>query len=158
MPTHYPGTPEERRALDAYIKLSRASEAASARINAHLRTYGLTISQFGALEALYHLGPMQPGDLGSKILKSGGDMTLVIDNLVKRSLVRRERRYDDRRCISIHLTEQGREMIAQILPDHIQAVVMTFAILDPHQQELLAMLCKQLGRQEEKTIQEHGST
>ena len=152
MPTHYPGTPEELRALDAYIKLSRSAEAVTAQVNAHLREFGLTISQFGALEALYHLGPMQPGELGVKILKSGGDMTLVIDNLAKRGLVQRERQEADRRCITIHLTEQGRELIAQILPEHIQAVVQTFTVLSAGEQEQLAALCKRVGLQESNTI------
>lgn len=148
MPTHYRGTPEERRALEAYIKLSRSAEAVTAQVNAHLREFGLTISQFGALEALHHLGPMQAGELGAKILKSGSDMTLVIDNLAKRGLVERERQEADRRCITIQLTEQGRELIAQIMPRHIQAVVQTFAVLNAGEQEQLAALCKQVGLQE----------
>ena len=45
-------------ALDVYIKLSRAAEAVTTRINYHLKVENLTISQFGVLEAVYHLGPM----------------------------------------------------------------------------------------------------
>ena len=148
MPTHYPGTPTERRALEAYIKLSRCAEAINAQVNAHLREVNLTISQFGALEALYHLGPLQLGELGGKILKSSADMTLVIDNLAKRGLVRRERRENDRRCIQIHLTEEGRALVAQILPAHVQIVEQTFAVLGADEQDQLAALCKRLGRQE----------
>ncbi len=148
MPTHYPGTTQERQALETYIKLSRASETVTSLVNAHLRQAGLTISQFGALEALYHLGPMQSGELGSKILKSSADMTLVIDNLVKRGLVQRQRRQDDRRCVDISLTEQGQAIIADIMPQHVQGVVEVFGILTAEEQQQLAELCKQLGLQE----------
>jgi MarR family 2-MHQ and catechol resistance regulon transcriptional repressor len=43
----------------------------------------LTISQFGVLEALYHKGPLCQRDIASKILKSTGNITLVIVNLEK---------------------------------------------------------------------------
>ncbi|NLF76610.1 MAG: MarR family transcriptional regulator, partial [Chloroflexi bacterium] len=74
MPTHYDGTPEERRALDAYIKLQRAADTVLARTTAHLAAHGLTVSQFGALEALYHLGTLSQRDLAQKLLKSTGNI------------------------------------------------------------------------------------
>ena len=106
MGTHFQGTEQEISALDAYIKLSRAAEAVTTRINRHLKAENLTISQFGVLEAIHHLGPMHQHRLGQKILKSGGNMTLVIDNLQKRGLVEREQDPADRRCITVRLTDR----------------------------------------------------
>ncbi len=145
MGTHYQGTAEERRALDAYIKLSRAAETVTQRVHAHLGAHDLTISQFGVLEALYHLGPLQVGQVGEKILKSSGNMTLVVDNLEKRGLVARQRREDDRRCIELHLTENGRSLIESIMPHHVAQVVAAMEALSPEQQTQLAALCRQLG-------------
>lgn len=145
MATHYQGTTEEMLALNVYIKLSRAAEATTNRINAHLHDHNLTISQFGVLEALYHLGPMQPGQLAGKILKSSGNLTLVIDNLVKRELVTRQRREDDRRCIDIHLTDAGRSLIDAIFPAHVAGVVATMEVLSAEEQAQLAQLCRKLG-------------
>lgn len=145
MGTHYSGSEEENRALDCYIKLFRAAESVSHRINAHLRDYDLTVSQFGALEAIYHLGPMQSGELGQKILKTSGNMTMVIDHLEKRGLVRRQRRDDDRRCVDIHLTKDGRDLITAILPAHVSGVVQTFTVLEAEEQNQLAALCRKLG-------------
>ena len=145
MGTHYDGTAEEKRALEAYIKLSRSAEAVSQAINGHLRDVNLTISQFGVLEALYHLGPMQTGEVGEKILKSSGNMTLVIDNLVKRGLVRRQRREDDRRCINIHLTSEGEALLKQIWPKHLVGVVHAFAALTAEEQVQLATLSRKVG-------------
>ena len=65
MGTHYQGSAEEVLALNSYIKLSRAFETVTAAINGHLHEHDLTISQFGVLEALFHLGPMQPGQLAA---------------------------------------------------------------------------------------------
>lgn len=145
MGTHYEGTDEQRLALDTYIKLSRAADMVNWRINHHLQEYGLTASQFGVLEAIFHLGPMPVGQLGEKILKSSGNMTLVIDNLVKRGLVTRERREDDRRCVDINLTEEGLSLLASILPAHVEGVVDAFSSLSAEEMELLGNLCRRLG-------------
>lgn len=145
MGTHYTGTNEEILALDSYIKLSRAYDTVTTGINSHLLDYDLTISQFGVLEALYHLGPLQPTQLAQKILKTGGNLTLVITNLVKRELVTRQRRENDRRCIDIQLTASGRALIEHILPDHVAGVVQTMNVLTATEQEQLAHLCRKLG-------------
>ena len=147
MPTHYKGSAREKRALNAYIKLIRAAESTGLQINGHLQQHNLTLSQFGVLEALYHLGPLQPSELGTKILKSSGNMTTVIDNLEKRDLVMRARRAQDRRCLDIHLTDAGKNLVAQILPEHIQGVLATFSVLSAEEQETLAGLCRKVGLQ-----------
>jgi MarR family 2-MHQ and catechol resistance regulon transcriptional repressor len=145
MGTHYQGTAEEIMALDLYIKLSRAAESVTQRVNHHLHEVNLTMSQFGVLEALYHLGPLQPSQLAEKVLKSTGNMTLVVDNLVKRDLVTRRRRPDDRRCIDVELTAQGRQLVEDIFPRHVQGIVATFKALAPAEQQQLAMLSRKLG-------------
>lgn len=145
MATHYKGTGDEVRALDVYIKLSRAAEAVSSRINRHLKESGLTTSQFGVLEALYHLGPMCQSSLAEKILRSTGNMTLVIDNLEQRGLVERQRGTADRRFITVSLTEAGRELIGAVFPPHVQGVVQAIQVLSLDEQEQLGTLCKKLG-------------
>ena len=145
MGTHYDGNEEEKLALDCYIKLFRAAESVGQSINAHLRSHDLTVSQFGALEAIYHLGPMQSGELGQKILKTSGNMTMVIDHLEKRGLVIRQRREDDRRCVDIHLTEDGRNLITTILPTHVAGVVNALSALTHSEQQQLADLCRTVG-------------
>src|SRR6266545_1475603 len=109
---------KQQLALSAYIKLMRAAESLTARVNLHFTAAGLTISQFGVLEALYHLGPLCQKDLAQKILKSSGNLTLVIDNLEKRRLVKRERTSQDRRYVTIHLTPEGEALIAEVFPKH----------------------------------------
>lgn len=147
MGTHYQGTKEERRALDLYIKLSRAAESVNQRVNRHLQDVHLTVSQFGVLEAIYHLGALTPGQLCDKILRSTGNLTLVIDNLEKRSLVARRQNPDDRRSTIVELTPAGCELIAAILPVHVQTVVQEMVVLSPAEQEQLAVLCRKLGLQ-----------
>jgi len=148
MSTHYRGTKQERLALDLYIKLSRAAETVSSHVNQHLHAQGLTISQFGVLEALYHLGAMSPGQLCEKILRSTGNMTMVIDNLEKRGLVKRVQNPEDRRSVIVELTATGAQLITTIFPTHVATVVQEMQILTEVEQIELARLCRKLGLQQ----------
>ena len=71
-------------ALNTYTKLMRAAESVTNRVNRFMSAANLTISQFDVLEALYHKGPLCQRDIAAKILKSTGNITLVIDNLESR--------------------------------------------------------------------------
>lgn len=151
MGTKFQGSEAEQRALDVYIKLMRASETVTSRINSHLREYGLTTSQFGVMESLYHLGPMCQTELAQKILKSSGNLTTVIDNLSKRGLVERVQNPDDRRMFDIHLTPDGERLISRIFPPHVTGVLETFAALSPQEQSALGDLLRRLGRSAAQT-------
>jgi MarR family transcriptional regulator, 2-MHQ and catechol-resistance regulon repressor len=145
VPTHHPGPPDERLALDVYIKLARAGAAVDAAIHRPLALHGLTVSQFGVLEALWHLGPLGHGAIGRKILKSSGNVTTVIDNLCRLGLVTREDDPEDRRVRRVVLTSEGRARIEGILPDHVRRVADAFACLSPDEQATLAGLLRRLG-------------
>ena len=132
-------------ALNTYTKLMRAAESVTNRTNRVMAAAGLTISQFGVLEALYHKGPLCQRDVATKILKSTGNITLVIDNLEKSALVRRERDTGDRRYLTVHLTESGSELIAKVFVDVEASIVAEMGSLNGDEQELLGKLCKKLG-------------
>lgn len=146
MPTHFTGSRAERRTLDTFIKLTRCTNSLLSRL-AERNTIGdLTYSQFAVLEALYHLGPMTQGEVSQKVLKSGSNMTTVIDNLERDGLVRRERDANDRRVIYVHLTEAGSDKLEAVLPGHVAALVDEFKVLSASEQEILGELCKKLGK------------
>jgi MarR family 2-MHQ and catechol resistance regulon transcriptional repressor len=146
MPTHYKGTLQEKQALDTFIKLTRATDSLLARL-AQRKTWGdLTASQFGVLDALYYLGPMRPGEICAKQLKSGGNVTLVVDNLQKRGLVQRDRDENDRRVVVVSLTKSGRKAIEDLLPGHVADLVQELGVLTPEEQETLGRLCRILGK------------
>ena len=148
MGTRYKGSKEETRALDAFIKLVRAAQSVSGRVEAHLSEIGLTVSQFGALEALYHIGPLFQKDLASKILKSSGNITMVVDNLEKRGLVDRVRDEKDRRHYSVRITPKGSALIRSFFPGHVARIVKEMAALSKAEQEELGRLCKRVGLRE----------
>ncbi|MFC1627554.1 MarR family winged helix-turn-helix transcriptional regulator [Gemmatimonadota bacterium] len=148
MSTRYQGSEEEIRALDTYIKLMRATGSVTYRAHTHLVEEKLTPSQFGVLEALFHLGPLVQRDLAEKLLVTGGNITMVVDNLEKRGLVLRKRDSDDRRFIYVYLTARGNELIGRIFPMHADVIRRELMALTADEQNLLGKLCKKLGRKD----------
>jgi len=146
MGTHYKGSDEEKRTLNAFIKLMRATKSMNSRLNKHLAEVDLTASQFGVLEALLHLGPLNQKSLGEKLLKSGGNITLVIDNLEKCDFVERQCDPNDRRAMLIFLTEKGKNFIEEFFPKHLEQIKAEFNVLSKNEKEELARICEKLGK------------
>jgi MarR family 2-MHQ and catechol resistance regulon transcriptional repressor len=149
MPTHYSGTRAEMRTLDTFIKLTRCTNSLFTRLSERNSLGDITPSQFAVLEALYHLGSMTQGEVSTKVLKSGSNMTTVIDNLERDGLVRRERDAKDRRVTNVHLTEAGSGKVEAVFPGHVAALVEEFSVLSASEQLTLGELCKKLGKGQE---------
>lgn len=135
----YEELPEkQQRALDVYVKLMRATNQATGRIHSHLKKDNLTISQFGVLEALYHLGSLSHCELGKKILKSNANLTTVVDSLEKKSLVIRDRSEKDRRRVRVLLTNSGKDLIRRVFPRHAEIVAKELQFLSDEDKSRLS--------------------
>lgn len=145
MPTHYDGTDAEERVLNAFIRFTRAFNTVNQHIRDTFQAHDLSSGQFGVLETLYHVGPLYQGELGEKLLQSKGNISTIITNLSERDLVERRRDPEDRRYVKVHLTEQGRTLISDIFPDHVERLVEAFSALDAEEVETFSRLCKKLG-------------
>lgn len=106
----------------------------------------MTLSQFQVLEVLYHLGPLFQRDIAKKILKTTGNLTLVINNLSKRNLVKKVQDEADRRYHSISITAKGKKLMEDFFPIHLKALLADFEVLTAEEQDQLAYLCKKIGR------------
>lgn len=138
--------PATRRALSAFVKLRRAVNTLTARLNPVLqKDHGVTESQFGVLEALWHLGPMPQARLCEKLLVSGSNLTTVIDNLERSGLVHRGENPDDRRAHLVRLSPKGESLIARAFPAHAARVTALLGALTAAEQQQLGQLCRKLG-------------
>jgi MarR family 2-MHQ and catechol resistance regulon transcriptional repressor len=151
MGTHFTGAADEELALDAFIKLMRAADSLTADLSRQVGQHGLTLGQFGVLEALLHRGSLSQCDLGAKLLRSGSNVTTIVDNLEKRALVRRTRRSGDRRVVDVSLTTKGRRIIVALFPDHARRIARHFAALPAGDQARLGAYCRTLGRRVSST-------
>ncbi len=145
MGRNFKGTAVEERALSAYVKLARAANTAMAYARVGLEEASLSLGQFAVLEALYHVGPLNLGDLARRILTSNGNLTVVIDNLEKRGLVKRTQPGRDKRVVLATITTAGRRLIARIFPAHARRITEVMGRLTPADQDSLGALCRKLG-------------
>lgn len=126
----------------------RAANAARSHAGRHLAGTGLTLTQFAVLEALYHLGPMSLSDIAQKILTTGGNLTMVVGNLEKQGLARRQQSPEDRRVLIVVLTARGKALIRRLFPEHAAGITEFMSALTPAQLEQLGTLCRQLASQD----------
>ncbi len=117
-------------------------DRATARIAAEK---GLSFSQFMVLEALYSKGDMTIGEVRESILSSVGTISVIVKNLEKEDYIRRLKDPEDRRICILQLTESGRSLIADIIPQNEQMICDYMAVLSDTEQEQLLYLLKILG-------------
>ncbi|MGD0037669.1 MAG: MarR family transcriptional regulator [Bacteroidota bacterium] len=132
-------------ALSMWVKLVRAHDTFSHLTAANIRSFGLTSAQFGVIECLGHLGTMLIGDLTKKHLVSGGNMTVVVDNLEKDGLVERLINSEDHRAFYVKLTPKGKRLFEKIFLKHAQYIVKLASVLSESEQAELSLLLKKLG-------------
>jgi DNA-binding MarR family transcriptional regulator len=80
---------------------------------------GLTLPQFDVLAQLQRRGEgMTPGELTRELLVTAGNVTGIVDRLVRRGLVERRRVPDDGRTRRLLLTPLGRTLVERAIPGH----------------------------------------
>lgn len=131
--------------LKTWVKLARTFSTIYRKASENIKSFGLTLPQFAVIEALGHLGPLKVGDICNKMLATGGNMTLIIDNLEKLEMVRRVPSKKDRRVILIELTDKGQKIFDDYFIQHAEYIKNTFSILSLEEQKMLGSLLGKLG-------------
>lgn len=132
-------------ALNTWVKLARAYSSFDKKSVENIRSFGLTQPQFAVIEVLGHLGPQKVGTICEKMLVTGGNMTLVLDNIEKLGYIQRVPSREDRRAIIIELTGKGKELFEKVFPLHAEFLTKQMAVLTYEEQKTLGILLKKLG-------------
>ena len=138
--------PEHEVALKLWVVLARAFTAVTRQMEAEVARHGLTIAEFGVLEALMHKGPLLLGDIQRKLLVSSGGSTYLVDRLAAKGLVERRDCPKDRRARYVVLTPAGDELITRVFPEHARRVSQVLAGLTEQEQVQATALLRALGR------------
>ncbi|MCI6157090.1 MAG: MarR family winged helix-turn-helix transcriptional regulator [Peptoniphilaceae bacterium] len=131
--------------LKILIGLHRSVNALDKKTSGIAAQYGLTMSQFMVLEALYSKGDMSVGQVRDRILSSVGTIPLIVNNLVKMGYVERRADAEDRRVCILHLTPEGYEVIHQVAPRNADMIENNMKVLNAEEKEQLHYLLKKLG-------------
>jgi len=133
--------------LKTITTLFRATNSIEKIILADVAHYGLNVSEFGALEVLFHKGPLPVQTISDKVLIASSSMSYVIENLIKKNYILKEKNEEDKRIHIVHLTETGKLLMNTIYPKHVEYLRKKISILSNEEEQLLQNLLKKLGKQ-----------
>jgi DNA-binding MarR family transcriptional regulator len=104
--------------------------------------YGLTTEQFSLVAALKSRGgSLRPGELAAILARSPNSVSMLVDRMVKASLVRRTRDRKDHRVVNVSLTSKGKKALGPAAPagwEFIQKILSPLS--DKDKQALNSML------------------
>lgn len=130
--------------MDAFTSMMKAADNVSSYVHAHLKNGGITVSQFGVLEALNFRGPMCQKDIAEIIRKTTGNMTTVIDNLEKNGLAVRTKDAEDRRYFTVTITQKGRDVLNDSFNEYKKNVSDRMSVLTVDELETFTAICRKL--------------
>ncbi|MCU1336761.1 MAG: transcriptional regulator, MarR family [Bryobacterales bacterium] len=127
------------------IVLMRCYRAVSQIAERSIQDAGLCLTDFAALEALLHKGPLTITEIQGKVLLASGSMTAAVDRLEKKGLVVRTSATNDRRAKLVELTPEGRRIAKTAFGRHAAELEAAMAVLNPAEKRQLHTLLKKLG-------------
>jgi len=131
--------------LKTLVSLSRCFQSVRKREMQTIREGGLTLAQFAVLEILYHKGDLRICDIIEGTLSTGGNMTVVIENLLKEGCVSKYPDPKDRRAHVVSITEKGIQLMEEVFPAHVEHISEIFDVLSNNEKLELITLLKRLG-------------
>jgi MarR family 2-MHQ and catechol resistance regulon transcriptional repressor len=106
---------------------------------------GLCLTDFAALEALLHKGPLTISQIQEKVLLAPGSMTAAVDRLEKFGLIVRKASPSDQRARVVELTTEGKRLAASCFERHAKDLEALMSPLSEKEMEQLYGSLKKLG-------------
>ncbi|RRD39338.1 MarR family transcriptional regulator [Leptotrichia sp. OH3620_COT-345] len=141
---------KENLSLYAMIVFKRAERTISNITVRNIKKMGLTLTQFGVLEVLHSKGELKICELIEKMLSTSGNMTVVIKNMERNGWIYRNIDKKDKRSFVVGLTEQGKNILKVVFPEHVKSVETAFNVLTDEEKKTLICILKKFKKLEEK--------
>jgi len=108
--------PFASREQEAYLSLLRTADALQAQVEARLKDFGLTGTQYNALRILRGAGPegLPCREIGERMITRDPDITRLLNRLENRGFVERTRARHDRRVIYGKITAAGLKLLREM--------------------------------------------
>jgi len=106
---------------------------------------GLCLTDFAALEAVLHKGPLTISEIQDKVLLASGSMTAAVDRLEKLGLIVRKPSANDRRARIVELTPKGKRLAASCFEQHAKDLEALMSALSEKEKEQVYASLKKLG-------------
>ena len=134
--------------VHVFLVLWKAARAVQAYAEHSIAELEMCGSDFAVLEALLHKGPLPINEIGKKVLLTSGSITVAVDRLESKGLVERRASGTDRRAKIVHLTKEGKKLIARVYADHAEHMEqLASSSLGRAERDTLIRLLKKIGYQ-----------
>jgi DNA-binding MarR family transcriptional regulator len=137
---------EDHRALRLWLRLLTCSQLIERHVRSRLRSrFGITLPRFDLMSQLErHAEGLKMNELSRRMMVTGGNVTGIVDQLVKEGLVERVVEPADRRAFRVRLTRAGDKAFAEMARAHEEWVVELLARLGRRDSDALMQLLARL--------------
>jgi MarR family 2-MHQ and catechol resistance regulon transcriptional repressor len=138
---------QDTSGVHVWLALAKAFHALAAHAEESLNfsRAGLGDSDFRVLEVLLHKGPLPVNTIGPKVWLTPGSISVAVDRLEKKALVKRTNT-EDRRVRLVELTSKGRALITKTFREHAASMEEAARALSKEERLMLLRLLKKLGK------------
>jgi MarR family transcriptional regulator, 2-MHQ and catechol-resistance regulon repressor len=134
--------------------MTRSHRAVQRLAAACIACTDLCLTDFAALEALLHKGPLTITELQNKVLLASGSMTAAVDRLENRGLLVRKSTPSDRRARVLELTREGRRLAESCFGRHADDLEALMSVLSSQEKTELYSSLKKIGLRAAQMIEE----
>ena len=132
-----------RSGLLAWLRLARVFQKVERDSGEHLRGWDLSVAQF---DVLAHVGAkegMTQRELADALLVTKGNVCQLLDRMEDRGLISRRQ---EGRAKRLFLTDAGRRLFAEVVPEHEAVIAERFSVLSEGEQERLHELLRKIDK------------
>lgn len=116
----------ETETLKTYIALMRVHGLFEKVVKEDAGRYNLNVTEFAVMELLYNRGEQPIQKICQRILIASSSTTYVVDKLCNKGFVERRPDEKDRRVTFASITEEGRELMEKLYPEHAKRLMNLF--------------------------------
>ena len=116
---------KDHHALRLWLRLLTCTQLLERRVRARLRErFGTTLPRFDLMSQLWRYPTgLKMNELSRHLMVTGGNVTGIVDQLEKESLVERAAEPADRRAYRVRLTRAGRKAFGEMARAHEEWIV-----------------------------------
>ncbi len=139
---------DSKQHLRLWLRLLRRTRFIEGELRERLRlAYGVTLPRFDVMAVLFRYeAGVTMTELSRLMMVSNGNVTGIVDRLVKDGHVMRVPKAEDRRATFVRLTAEGRTFFAEMAEAHEDWVGEILAAVSPADTETLITLLGQVPR------------
>ena len=140
-----------------WLVIAKSYRALSLLAEQSIANTGLCLTDFVALEALLHKGPLTISEIQDKVRLASGSMTAAVDRLEKLGLVVRKSSPSDRRARVVELTVHGKRLATSCFERHAKDLEALMSVLSEREMEQLYGSLKRLGLLAAEKVDQQGA-